>query len=87
MKDYKLKVIEALVEEAQGARFVELKKTAQTVGVDRLNSHEAEEVLRAALKQLPDYKIVKIVNEEQNRNPATSSLWETGALVENGFEF
>lgn len=87
MKEYKLKVINALVEEAQDARVVELKKTAQAVGIDRLTSHEAEEVLLAALKQLPDYKIVKIVNEEQNRNPATASLWETGALVENGFEF
>lgn len=87
MKDYKLKVIEALIAEAQGARIVELKKTAQAVGVDRLTRQEAEEVLRAALKQLPDYKMVKIVTEEQNRNPATASIWETGALVENGFEF
>ena len=87
MKDYKLKVIEALVTEAKDARVVELKKTAQAVGVDRLTAHEAEEVLRAALKQLPDYKIVQIVTEKQNRNPATASLWETGALVENGFEF
>ena len=87
MKDYKLKVIEALVTEAHGARIVELKKTAQAVGVDRLNAHEAEEVLRAALKQLPDYKIVKIVTEKQDQYPATASLWETGALVENGFQF
>ena len=87
MKDYKLKVIETLVAEANDARIVELKKTAQSVGVDRLTTHEAEEVLRAALMQLPDYKIVKIVTEEQDRNPATASIWETGALVENGFEF
>lgn len=87
MKDYKIKVVEALVEEAQGSRVVELKKTAQAVGVSRLSSYEAGEVLRAAAKQLPDYKIVKIVSEQQDRNPATASLWETGALVENGFEF
>lgn len=87
MKEYKLKVINALVAEAKDARIVELKKTAQAVGVDRLTRQEAEEVLRAAVKQLPDYKIVQIVTEEQNRNPATASLWETGALVENGFEF
>lgn len=85
MKDYKLKVIDALVAEAQDARIVELKKTAQSVGVDRLTRQEVEEVLRAAVKQLPDYKIVQIVTEEQNRNPATASLWETGALVEKTF--
>ena len=87
MKDYKLKVIDALVAEAQSARIVELKKTAQGVGIDRLTRQEAEEVLRAAVKQLPDYKIVQIVTEEQNRNPATASLWETGALVEKTFSF
>ena len=87
MKEFKAKVIEALVAEAQDARVVGLKKTAQSVGVDRLTRLEAEEVLLAALKLLPDYKIVKIISEQQNRNPATASLWETGALVENGFEF
>ena len=87
MKDYKEKVIEALVAEAQDARIVELKKAAQSVGVDRLARLEAEEVLRSALKQLPDYRMVKIVTEKQNRNPATASLWETGAIVEKGFDF
>lgn len=87
MKDYKVKVIEALIEEAHGSRVVELKKTAQAVGVYRLARQEAEEVLRAAVKQLPDYKIIQIVNEKQNRNPATASLWETGALVEKTVEF
>lgn len=87
MKEYKLKVISALVAEAQGARIVELKRTAQGVGVDRLARQDAEEVLRAAVKQLPGYKIVQIVTEKQDRYPATASLWETGALVEDGFEF
>ena len=85
MKDYKLKIIDALVAEAQDARIVELKKIAQSVGVDRLSRQEAEEVLRAAVKQLPDYKIVQIVNEKQMNNPASASLWETGALVEKTF--
>lgn len=87
MKDYKLKIIDALVAEAQGARIVELKKTAQAVGIDRLTRQEAEEVLRAALQQLPDYKMVKIVTAKQMDYNSTASLWETGALVENGFEF
>lgn len=87
MKDYKLKVINALVAEAQGARIVELKKTAQSVGVDRLTTHEAGEVLRAALKQLPDYKAAKIVTQKQYKHPATASLWETGALIEKDIEF
>ena len=87
MKEFKIKVINAIVEEAQGSRIVELKKVARSVGVDRLSHLEAEEVLRAAAKQLPDYKIVQLVSENQMRNPSTASLWETGAIVEKSVEF
>ena len=87
MKEYKSKLINALINEAQGSRIVELKKTARSVGVERLSSFEAREVLFAAAKLLPDYKIVQIVTEKQKKYPATASLWETGALVEKTVEF
>ena len=87
MKEYKSKLINALVSEAQGSRIVGLKQTARSVGVERLSSFESREVLFAAAKQLPDYKIVQIVTEKQKKYPATASIWETGALVEKTVEF
>lgn len=84
MKEYKVRVIEALSQRAEGEVSFSLKETAQSVGVNRLNDMECIEIGNRFLKTHSDYELVKLCTHEQMRNPATASLWETGNLCVKG---
>ena len=80
MKEYKQKIVDALVDRAKTDRIVSLKETARETGTSRLSSEEAREILTKASK-LTGYRIVKFVNK------GYESLFECGALVDKDIEF
>lgn len=75
MKQYKIDIIDKLAERSKDERIIPLKDTAAMVGVKRLTTQEAKEVLRAAEK-LTGYAAVQIVKTGRE------SLWESGALID-----
>ena len=83
MKKFKLDLINRIVLEAKGCRIVRLHDVA--AGYDHISSQDCRDIINAALKELPDYKVVKMVSAGQSA--ATASLWTTAALVDKSLEF
>lgn len=82
MKPYKEVVMKELKRRSKEYKEINLKETAQFVGINRLSSFDCREIIDRFVKENPTYKPVKICTQSQLNNPATASLWETCVLTE-----
>lgn len=87
MKEFKQKIIDAIVEEAQDVKIVSLYKTAQELGYNHISEQDCRDILGAVKKALPDYTPVKMLDHQQYRNKATASLFTTLCFVDKELEF
>lgn len=85
MKEFKLNLINRIVLEAKGSRIVRLHDVGVAAGYNHISTQDCRDIINAALKELPDYKVVKMVSVGQSA--ATASLWTTAALVDKSLEF
>ena len=85
MKDFKLDIINRIVLEARGSRIVRLHDVGVAAGYDHISAQDCRDIIKGALRELPDYKAVKMVAPGQSA--ATASLWTTVAFVDKALEF
>lgn len=76
MKEYKQKVIDALVAESHEKKIVNLKETARAAGIDRLTAADAREVLVKAAG-IAGYRVALILPGERTH----ASFWEHGEII------
>lgn len=87
MKEFKQKIIDAIVEDAKSVKIVSLYKTAQELGYNHISEQDCRDILGAVKKALPDYTPVKMLDHQQYRNKATASLFTTLCFVDKELEF
>lgn len=85
MKEYKQHIIDRIVAQAEGDRMISLYEVGRSLGHKHIKTHDCEDIMRAVLKRLPNYRPVKLVAPGQSDQ--TASLWTTLNFVWNGFVF
>ncbi len=73
-------------EREEGLTEIPLKETVQAAGIQRLKSDDCRIVINGFISRHPEYRAVKLCTEEQMRNDACASLWETCALTMNQYD-
>lgn len=82
MKEFKQKIIDAIVEDAKSVKIVSLYKTAQELGYNHISEQDCRDILGAVQKRLPDYRPMQIC-----KNHLNESLYTTLCFVQNDVEF
>ena len=85
MKEFKKEIVNQIVHEAAGCRIISLHDVGISLGHKHINSEDCRDIISAALKELPGYKVVKMVAPGQSE--ATASLWTTATFVDKTLEF
>ena len=85
MKEFKIEIINAIVERAAGERIVSLYEVGKALGHKHITSQDCRDIMHAVLKQLPNYKPVKMIHPKQT--DATASLWTTLCFVDKALQF
>lgn len=85
MKEFKVEIIDAIVERAKGERIISLHEVGKSLGHKHIASQDCRDIMGAVLKQLPGYKPVKMISPGQS--DATASLWTTLCFVDKKLEF
>ena len=85
MKEFKTEIIENIVKESRGSRIVSLHDVGVALGHKHLSAQDCRDIISAALKRMPGYRVVKMVAP---RTPdCCASLWETATFVDSALEF
>ena len=61
MKDFKTEIIEKIVKESEGSKIVSLHDVGVALGHKHLSAQDCRDIISAALKRMPDYRVVKMV--------------------------
>lgn len=85
MREFKLDIVNRIVLEAKGSRIVRLHDVGVAAGYDHISAQDCRDIIKAALVELPNYRVVKMVAPGQSA--ATASLWTTAAIVDKALEF
>lgn len=85
MKEFKLDIVNRIVLEARGSRIVRLRDVGAAAGCNHISTQDCRDIIKAALVELPNYRVVKMVTPGQSA--ATASLWTTAAIVDKALEF
>ena len=85
MKEFKSQIIEAIIAKAEGERIVSLYEVGTALGHKHIKAQDVRDIMNAVLKQIPEYKAVKMVKPGQSE--ATASLWTTLHFVDKELEF
>lgn len=85
MKEFKVEIIEKIVKESEGSKIVSLHDVGVALGHKHLSAQDCRDIISAALKRMPDYRVVKMVAP---RTPdCCASLWETATFVDSSLKF
>ena len=85
MKEFKTEIIEKIVKESEGSRIVSLHDVGVALGHKHVSAQDCRDIISAALKRMPGYRVVKMVAP---RTPdCCASLWETATFVDSSLEF
>lgn len=85
MKEFKTKIIEKIVKESEGSKIVSLHDVGVALGHKHLSAQDCRDIISAALKRMPDYRVVRMVAP---RTPdCCASLWETATFIASSLEF
>lgn len=85
MKEFKLDIINKIVEMAVSDRIISLYEVGTSLGHKHIKSQDCRDIMGAVLKQLPGYKAVKMVSPGQSDQ--TASLWTTLTFIDKELEF
>lgn len=85
MKEWKTEIINEIIRQAEGCRIVSLYEVGKSLGHKHICSQDCRDIIMAAAKALPDFKVFKMVAPRQSR--ATASLWTTATFICNELEF
>lgn len=80
MKEWKEKIVEAMVEKTKDTRIISLRETAAEMGIKHIKTEDCMDILNA-LKNVPGFHPVQIM-----MNPH-DSLFVSLNLVDDGLEF
>lgn len=85
MKEFKAEIIEKIVKESEDSKIVSLHDVGVALGHKHLSAQDCRDIINAALKRMPDYRVVRIVAP---RTPdCCASLWEAAAFIDSSLEF
>lgn len=85
MKEFKVKIVERIVEESRGRKIVSLHDVGVALGHKHISTQDCADIVNAALKRMPDYRVVKMVAP---RTPdCCASLWTTATFIDKTLEF
>lgn len=85
MKEFKKEIVNQIIHEATNCRIISLYDVGTSLGHKHINSEDCRDIINAALKELPGYKVVKMVAPGQSE--ATASLWTTAAFIDRTLKF
>lgn len=85
MKEFKKAIVDRIILEAEGSRIVSLHDVGLSLGRKHISTQDCRDIISAALKELPGYKVVKMVAPGQSE--ATASLWTTATFVDCTLKF
>lgn len=85
MKEFKKAIVDQIVLETGGSRIVSLHDVGLACGYKHISAQDCRDIINATLKELPDYKVVKMVAPGQSE--AQASLWTTATFVDRTLEF
>ena len=85
MKEFKKAIVDQIVLEAEGSRIVRLHDVGIACGYKHISAQDCRDIISAALKELPGYKVVKMVAPGQSE--AAASLWTTATFIDRTLEF
>lgn len=81
MKPWKESLTQQIVAECENSKIVSLKETALTSGIRHIPAQDAREIMSAALKRVPGYRLVEIAATKND------SFAQSACLVENDVTF
>lgn len=85
MKEFKTEIIEKIVKESEGSRIVSLHDVGVALGHKHVSAQDCRDIISAALKRMPGYRVVKMV--APRTLDCCASLWETATFVDSSLEF
>lgn len=80
MKEWKEKIVEAMVEKTEDTRIISLKETAAEMGIKHIKTEDCMDILNA-LKNVSGFRPVQIMMTPHD------SLFVSLNLVDDGLEF
>lgn len=80
MKEWKEKIVEAMIDKTKDRRIISLRETAAEMGIEHVKTEDCLDILNA-LKNVPGYRPIQIM-----MNPR-DSLFVSLNLVDNELEF
>lgn len=81
MKSWKEALVQQLVAACEDCKIVSLKETALTSGIRHIPAQDARDIMSAALKRVPGYRLVEIAATKND------SFAQSACLVENDVTF
>lgn len=85
MKEFKTNIINTIIAKAESDRIISLHEVGTSLGHKHIVSQDCRDIMNAVLKQLPNYKAVKMVRPGQS--DATASLWTSLHFIDKELEF
>lgn len=81
MKSWKEALVQQIVAACEDCKIVSLKETALASGIRHIPAQDAREIMCAALKRVPGYRLVEIASTKND------SFAQSACLVENDVTF
>ena len=66
MKDYKVNVLNEMINMSNEYHAVKIQTAAKSVGVNHLKTQEVKEILEAFIKARPDFKVYQLADNPIN---------------------
>lgn len=85
MKEFKTEIIEKIVKESEGSKIVSLHDVGVSLGHKHVSAQDCRDIINAALKRMPDYRVVKMV--ALCTPDCCASLWTTATFIDKSLEF
>lgn len=80
MKEFKVTIVNKMIEKSQDMRIVSLRETAAELGINHISAQDTRDIAQR-LRKVEGYHLVQMMNTHND------SLFCSLCLVENGVEF
>lgn len=82
MKEFKLQIINTIVERTASDRLISLHEVGTSLGHKHISTQDCRDIMIAVLKKCPTYRAIKMLTS--CKADSTTSLWTSLHFAEKG---
>lgn len=81
MKEWKEKIVQAVIDKTREQKVVELRDVARANGIKHISAQDTRDILGSIERRIKDYRPVRLMHTPND------SLFQSLAFAENGTDF